>query len=383
MQATPGTKTGTHIGSSNVMASGKFTVQVAMRRDPSWSRAATDLHGSKRQALILLLACLILFHPAVCKADTDPVEEILATRPTADPKAIEYVAELIKTHSTHPKILELRYYRTGQLMGSSQDPDHFRSIIEDLEQLAHDAGIESELAFRCKARSGEIYYHCLRDKQAAYMEYKSIEEHPSLAGHALDTDRRRVELYVHIAESAFATKKRQEVENYTRIVMAYPYLGMEDRVMYQRFYDLYDRAGRLFIMAFSDNYAKLISVEIYPSHPELYKLRAQLIARDIGAEEVMRQLLSPEEVEKSVEPIQADMDRDNTGKVDTSGTPAVTQAASSRPHSDGANEGIAGNVGDHESSILAKNASWIIGFGIIAVVGVITMVYIVRRRKTT
>lgn len=101
-------------------------------------------------------------------ADTDPVDDILGTKPTATPTMIDHVADLIKTHATHPRILELRYYRTGQLIGSSQEPAHFRALIDELDQLAQDRGIKSELAFRCKSRIGSIHYHCLRDKQASY-----------------------------------------------------------------------------------------------------------------------------------------------------------------------------------------------------------------------
>jgi hypothetical protein len=252
--------------------------------------------------VMLLLFCFFLAHSPVCRADSDdPVEKILAIRPTGNPETIEYVKELIKNNKDHPKILELRFYRTGQLTGNATQAG-FHSIISDLNQLADDAGSATELNFRCRSRIGEIYFHCLRDKPAAYAEYKGLESHPSLAGHALATDYRRTELCLRIAESALATHKWDELEAYTRLVMAYPYLGMEDRVLYQKFYDLYDQAGRLFVAGFAGDPDKLRSIEIYPSHPELNQERHELLVRSLGLDDPTPQLLSPEEMDKSLKP---------------------------------------------------------------------------------
>lgn len=394
MQVIQGTHTGIDTESHNAMVSDEPAVGAcvsamlaAIGQQLPWSREGVVARVTKRPTFTLLLLCLVLSCPAVCEADTDPVEDVLATRPTADAKSIEHVSGLIKTHGTHPKILELRYYRTGQLMGTSQDPAHFRSIIEEVEQLARDAGAGCELAFRCKARIGEIYFHCLKDKQAAYTEYEGLEEHSSLAGHALDTDCRRTTLYVHIAESAFALKKWQEVEKYTRLVMAYPYLGMEDRVMYQRFYDLYGRAGNLFVGAFADNPVKLRSVEIYPSHPELYRLRGRLLAREIGAEEAMRQLLSPEGVGRALERVQADISKPSGDKFNALPTQPASEAIKSQAH-DGEASGTASGEDTRDAgagpSMLTGAMLWVlIALGIVAVVGVILVVYLMKTRKSS
>ncbi|NLE56906.1 MAG: hypothetical protein GX616_00985 [Planctomycetes bacterium] len=126
--------------------------------------------------------------------DSDAVDDVLKERPTVDPEMIERVDNLIKTNGDHPRILELRYFRTGQLMGTSQDPAHFQSLIADLNQLASDAGADSVMAFNCKSRIGKICYHCLHNPSEAYPVYKSIERHASLNGHDLETDFRRTEL---------------------------------------------------------------------------------------------------------------------------------------------------------------------------------------------
>lgn len=211
--------------------------------------------------------------------DGDAVDDVLKEKPTTDPEMIEHVGNLIKTNGEHPRILELRYFHTGQLMGTSNDPAHFQSLIADLNQLVSDAGADSVMAFNCKSRVGEIWYHCLHNPSEAHPVYKSIEKHASLNGHDLETDFRRTALYVRLAQCAFSLKKRDEVEKYSRLVMAYPYLGMEDRVMYGKFYELYNEAGRLFLMAFERDPKKLMSVDIYPSQGRLVRMQDDFIAR--------------------------------------------------------------------------------------------------------
>ncbi len=71
--------------------------------------------------------------------------------------------------------------------------------------------------------------------------------------------------------------------------------------MYRRFYTLYGNAGRLFVGAFSDNPSTLLSIEIYPSHPDLYKTRQRLVAQELGADEALKELLSPEQLSEALE----------------------------------------------------------------------------------
>ncbi len=207
----------------------------------------------------------------------DPIDEILSTRPTGDTSTVEHVRKLIIANPNHPRILELRLFHTGQLMGTSQDPKHFRWLIEELKKLAEDAKRAPILAFRAQVRIGDIYHDCLRGKEAAYRQFASLENHPSLAGRDLETDLRRVTLYVRIAGSALAVGERNEVERCTRLAMDYPHLGMEDRVMYRRFYELYEEAGRLYLTQFDRDLVKLLSVEFYPSHPRLVEWRNEAI----------------------------------------------------------------------------------------------------------
>lgn len=242
--------------------------------------------------------------------DSDAVDDVLKERPTVDPEMIERVDNLIKTNGDHPRILELRYFRTGQLMGTSQDPAHFQSLIADLNQLASDAGADSVMAFNCKSRIGKICYHCLHDPSEAYPVYKSIEKHASLNGHDLETDFRRTELYVRLAQCAFSLKEWDMLEKYSRLVMAYPYLGMEDRVMYAKFYELYNEAGRLFLMAFECDPKKLMSVDIYPSQGDLVRMQANFIARVVfGLVELDKKASEPASA-PTTRPAQAPAPRD-------------------------------------------------------------------------
>lgn len=241
----------------------------------------------------------VCFHTYVGIADADLIDDILKQKPTANQEKIEYVKQLINDNSTHPRILELRFFRTGQLMGSSQEPDHFHSVISELEQLAEDAGKGTQLNFDCEMRIAEIFFHCLDDQKAAYLKFKSLEYHPTLTGNELQIDYQRVKLYRWIAESAVSVdvRKLDEVEKYTRLVMAYPHLGMEDRKMYRKFYELYEDAGLIFISAFSRDLEKLTGLEIFPSHPRLWKYRKEAIERTIDFEGINKAILDPEHLD--------------------------------------------------------------------------------------
>ena len=269
------------------------------------------------QLCLFLLMCR---HAYVAKADADPIDELLKQKATANPEKIKYVEELIKSHSTHPRILELRYFRTGQLMGSSQEPEHFHSVIGELDQLVDDAGKGIQLSFDCKVRIAEILYHCLHDKEAAYQQYKSLEHHPVLSPNNIQSDYHRVYIYRWIAGSASAISvpKLDEVEKYTRLVMAYPYLGMEDREMYRKFYKLYEEAGRLFIATFDRYPEKLLNLEIYPSHPELWKYRKEAIEQTIDLEGLRKEILSLEYLESALKDANEARHRQNAAKPHTS-----------------------------------------------------------------
>ena len=244
----------------------------------------------------LLCASMLMYF--ACSVRADVIDEVFKQRLGASPESVEYVAKLIEDNPDHPRILELRLYHLGQLLGTSREPSHFQELIKQLEQLSEDAGHDNELNFKCKMLIGEILFDHLKQRTAAYQYYKSLENHAALSGNDLAADYRRVELYCHIAKSAIARPVRDfgEVEKYSRLVMAYPYLGMEDRQMYRKFYERYDEAGRYFITAFSRDIKKLNSILIYPSHPFLLKLRQQAIASTIGLNSIK------EEVEEIVKP---------------------------------------------------------------------------------
>ena len=241
------------------------------------------LASSRVRTLIVVLAFSLGSGVGAYGATTagDPVDEVLKQRPTANPSRIQHVKQLIAESQGHPRILELRLFHTGQLMGVSRDPQHFRSLIEQLRKLAGDAGDRTRLAFTAQIRIGTIYQHCLKDSPAAYAHYKTMEKHPSLAGKELETDYRRMSLYVRIAQAALGhpVRKFDEVEKYTRLVMAYPHLGMTDRKMYRKFYELYEEAGRLYLTAFGQDPDKLCSIEVYPSHPRLFRWREEALTK--------------------------------------------------------------------------------------------------------
>ena len=52
----------------------------------------------------------------------------------------------------------------------------------------------------------------------------------------------------------------------------------------KKFYELYEDAGRLFIVAFDGNPEKLMSLEIYPSHPKLWEYRKRAIEEGFDLE---------------------------------------------------------------------------------------------------
>ncbi|NLE56907.1 MAG: hypothetical protein GX616_00990, partial [Planctomycetes bacterium] len=115
---------------------------------------------------------------------------------------------------------------------------------------------------------------------------------------------------MRLAECAFSLKKWDVLEKYSRLVMAYPYLGMEDRVMYAKFYELYNEAGRLFLMAFERDPKKLMSVDIYPSQGDLVRMQANFITRVVfGLVELDKKASEPASA-PTTRPAQAPASRD-------------------------------------------------------------------------
>ena len=229
---------------------------------------------------VVCILCVVYFCPDTAAGDTDPVDEVLKQKPRNmdKPEKIEYVRQLISNNSSHPRILELRFFAARQLMGEKHAD--FRSIINKIEQIAKEAGEEADLNFECRIRIGRIHFHILKDPKAAYQNYKSLEHHPTLLKkNDLQTDYKRVNLYKLIAEAAAPNEvnDKDEVEKYCRLVMAYPHLGMEDRKMYAKFYSLYDEAACIFVAKFSHNIEKLQSIEIFPSHPTPRRWRRDAI----------------------------------------------------------------------------------------------------------
>lgn len=317
--------------------------------------------------------------PKASAASTDPLDRILQEKPTADPNRIEYVSRLIDQNPGHPRILELRYFRTGQLMGSSQDPQHFRAVIQELGQLGRDAGPGSQLDFDCKMRTGEILFHCLHDKQAAYEHYKSLEHHAALSRNTLQSDYQRGDLYCRIAASAlaFPVRRMDEVEKYTRLVMAYPYLGMEDRQMYQKFFELYEEAGRLFITAFDRDPQKLLSLEIYPSHPQLWEYRKTAIKQTINLEDTGENITDSESMEDALRNISKDSDAQKLPKPPAS---AADTGAEVHDRLHPATDKLPGR--DKQLPDLAgTSATMVLVGGVLLVAAVVTLVLAIRYRS--
>ena len=240
----------------------------------------------------VFLIGMLLSLTVVCFSREDPTEQdlvntVLKQGNISDPHNIEYVRTLVEANPMHPRILELRLYYLSQLMGTD-DSTQLHSVIRQLRQLADDAGQQNVINFDCQMRIGLILEHLLRDTESAYKHYRNLETHPLLNGNDIESDHRKVDLCCHIAQLARLPEIHQydEAERYARLVMAYPYLGMEDREMYQRFYTSYDQAGAILLFLFRDDPQKLADIEIYPSHPLLYARRRELIERSLGVDQL-------------------------------------------------------------------------------------------------
>jgi hypothetical protein len=160
------------------------------------------------------------------------------------------------------------------------------------EQFDKESLSNPEVNYAAKHDVGYLLYNYLKDYNAAAIHYKGLEAHPWLAGNDLQADYRRVELYTRIAESALACKRMDDVRTYAKMVLAYPYLGMEDRKMYREFYRLYQEAANIFLVAYEKDAKELIGQEIYPSHEDLYKARKRLIGEALSPGESLEKAQS-------------------------------------------------------------------------------------------
>jgi hypothetical protein len=227
-------------------------------------------HSSSVCALIITVITLPAF--------ADDVSDFLAKPRAPEPSWFNEANRLIERHPGHADILTLRLAYLGQKLGTSTKREHLDSMINDLDALDKEglAAGKPAVSFDALVLKGNIQYNSLSDYAAAYKTYKSLEHHDRLKQDDAGLDYSRTSLFLQIAQAAQAAGNSAEAEKYSRLVMAYPHLGMDDRVAYQKFYDLYEAAGVVYLNAVANDYKKLVDVDIYPSHPRLVNARSQL-----------------------------------------------------------------------------------------------------------
>ena len=228
----------------------------------------------------VLLAYLPMFiYAQANEAGEDPVERAIAKRKTesATTETLSEVDAIIKANPNHPKILQLRFWRIRAMKGISRKEDNIREAISEYKNLLKEVGPDTELGYDCLKDIGSLLFNYLQASEEAYCHYKSMENHPLLSGDDLQSQYRKIQLYRFIAWSAQGARRTDEAEKYALLVMAYPYLGMKDRDMYRKFYQLYREAGNTLLTIYCNDKDKLKSIEIYPSQQWLYKRRQELL----------------------------------------------------------------------------------------------------------
>lgn len=226
-----------------------------------------------------------------------------AKRTSATPELIQEMDRVIAANQGHPDILSLRLWRLRAQKGLSSGDDDIRSLIEQYGEFAKESMTDPEINYAAYSDAGYLLQHYQRNYSDAYRHYKRMEAHPLLGGKDVQADYRKVELYTRIAQCALGCGQLEDVEKYARLVLAYPSLGMEDRQMYKKFYDLYDEAGRAFLEAFREDVKRLVNVEIYPSHEELYEMRLRYVRENLSRIPGVSwdEVSSPEEVAAAIE----------------------------------------------------------------------------------
>lgn len=234
----------------------------------------------RKLILAVYLCCLPLLTGAQAAAEEeqDPLDAILAKRPIAE--RLEYVERLIRENPHHPRMIDLEFYRTRKLPEAADPPEKSRELIKEIERICEKCPPDDPRVFEAMLRIGGLYHDYLHDKRAAYEHYEKMLQKGFFPGkNSLEQDYNRLYVHLRLAEAACPLKdKRKEAEENLQLVMAYPHLGMEDRKMYRRFYELYDIAG-LYLISFWSNkedLPKLMALEIYPSHPGLIKMRREI-----------------------------------------------------------------------------------------------------------
>ena len=226
-----------------------------------------------------LIALGLCFMTVVSSGRADELGEFLKESPIPERSWLNAAQDVIERNQADPRVLRLRLRYIGQTLGLSRESSHFNAVIGQLEVLIRDAGTQnSDIAFEAAMLKGLILCDCLNDRRSGYNLYKTLESHPHLVGRDLATDYDRTALCLRIAEVALSMRELNEAEMYSRLVMAYPHLGMEDRIAYARFYALYEAAGSVLLSAVSADLPKLSAIEIFPSHPRLMALRTKLLS---------------------------------------------------------------------------------------------------------
>lgn len=245
--------------------------------------------ASRTRTLFILTAAIpvltfLMSSPLYSADGEDPVEAAIARLygSPATPETLVELDELIAKYASQPNILKLKVYRARKLKGISKEEEQIRYAISEYEKISQEAGPGSEIDYICLTDIGYLLQHYLDDKEAAYQHFKKMENHPVLSGSDLQSQYRKVEVYTRIVENAYGARKSDEIDKYAKLVMAYPHLGMKDREMYLKFYDLYDTAAKFYIMNFRDDIGKLTEIEIYPSHPDRWKERQSAIDNLLG-----------------------------------------------------------------------------------------------------
>lgn len=235
----------------------------------------------------MVIPCSLLLATAPCSAD--PIDDVLSGPPYDTPELVATVQELIRENPQDPRIFQLRLLSAIQRRGRASTDEEYREVIEYLHALADDAPSATQVRYRAQVLAGDVYLHNLRAWESAYEAYLLAEDLIPKKGRGdvdLERDYQRVTLYLKLAQSGHLAGKPAAVDKYARLVMAYPYLGMDDREMYRKFYELYGDAAQTFLSQFSRDEIKLLSIEIYPSHPRVYRKWRRMIADQIGADEL-------------------------------------------------------------------------------------------------
>lgn len=249
----------------------------------------------RRNILLIFICFAAMFCEYKSFAEKDPVAEMIhkAEKQGGTPEFIEEIDQVIRANPSNPQINALRLWRLRALEGLYPNEKELQNIVKEYEALLQEVGASTETGYEAQRDVGHLLYDCLQDKKAAFVHYKSMESNPILQGDDLQSEYRKVEVYTRLAQSAqSAGGMADEVEKYAKLAMAYPYLGMKNREMYRKFYQLYEDAAKSFLIEFRDDAKQLRSIEIYPSHTALYKMHEESLKRLLVPENVTENIIS-------------------------------------------------------------------------------------------